>query len=472
MHIYDFFTEEIQVKLKDESRIKGGNRFEKVLKEYRRVFMQYLGFPTHNCQLTTSGADTLNTELQDNPEIRNWFKELLKIALQESTVINDIFTEVIDCYLLFVRGRHHTAVLKMYDVLEKYEMNDEAGDQNLGLYFRCVNLWEGADPQKEETYYHLPFSHRGLVKNQRFSVSGIPLWYGGASMLSSCFELGNEQLEFTANFAISAWGFNPLAGERTIGEKLVRVRSKIYDISNVLYDIVNNGFTRYLNDEGQVNRSFLRDHIRIFKHALRIALRKFALSNLCTFRKNSNDNHFHEEYVIPQLLTEAVRLHKYDGILFPSTRFHDKKIGFTGLWHTNFYKSNLAMFTEFNDSELYDTELACNFFINTITKEELKINFEEVLQGIDHLSKETIDFFHWLDNKNLHSRTKERYRGIFDHLINQVEVYKNVSIESVPYLETIAGKAEAYAILSYLNKLNNQIKQDKFQLEFDDYTHQ
>ena len=153
-----------------------------------------------------------------------------------------------------------------------------------------------------------------------------------------------DTLESNKDLAISAWGFNLFFDrQRPVNGQPIEDRSKIWDITNQIYDVINYSFMKFkdIKDVDQ-RRNFFGNHPFLFEHSLRVGLRKFVISNLCTFKTRADGHVFVEEYIIPQILTEAVRLHKYNGILFPSTQYSARNVSFNGTVHTNFYKSNLA----------------------------------------------------------------------------------------------------------------------------------
>lgn len=203
MHIYDFLTDEFQTGLKNHCRTIGSTRFEEVLDYYRQRFMQYLENNAGFSITSTEDSRYLSDSFKNDKDIQIWFETLLDILQSEQKLLARLFEEIIDCYYLFIRGRHHTAVLTMFDILEKYDMLNDAWKGCFGLFYRCANLWTGADENAEETYYHIPFNLRGKIKNQRFSVSGMPIWYGGASLLTSYYEMRQKVLEKHDSLAIS-----------------------------------------------------------------------------------------------------------------------------------------------------------------------------------------------------------------------------------------------------------------------------
>jgi hypothetical protein len=463
MHIYDFLTDTTQFGLKAQAQRIAPERFEDTLETYRQRFLQSFENVEGN-HVTLSNKDKskfMPEALNGDPDVQKWMDELLGITKALRQQIGKMFEEIINCYYLFIRGRHHTAVMVMYDILEKYELLDEAPKEYFGLFYRCANLWPGANPADATTYYHVPFNLRSKIKNQRFSVSGMPVWYGAGSLMCSYFEMRQPELKSVELLSISAWGFNPTAERLPIGDNWVRERTKIYDITNEIYDAINNTFFDYITIEDKDRkRNLFGNHHFIYRKHIRTALKKFALSNLCTFRSKSDGDHFHEEYVIPQLLTEAIRLHKYDGILFPSTQFVNKEamVKFEGTVHTNFYKSNLAMFTEYYRHLNYDEELIKNFGIEILDKG--RIDNVDSIQSREQISgfiKYIVNFLDYLPSgkeENLRAKIK----SVVLQLERQLTIYNSVKIEETDYLHTYTGKAELLAINEYLSSLFSIIR--------------
>lgn len=463
MHIYDFITDAEQAIIKNSTQVVfNPDRFEDVLSHYQqRFFQSFENNPGDYVMLTASEQSKyLPSELANDQDVQNWMQELLKLFKRQIYELKKIMEEVIDCYYLFLRGRHHTAVLKMFDILERFDMTDIVEEELLGLFFRCAGVRTDANPgpDQETYYYHIPFNLRQHIKNQRFSVSGIPIWYGGASLLTSYYEMRkSEMLEF-ADLAISAWGYNPLCVREMVDDKHIVPKTKIFDITNELYDIVNTVFYEFLSEtDPDRKRNVFRNYHVFFRRPIQIALKKFVLRNLCTFKSTKQNAAFHEEYVIPQILTEAVRLHKYDGILFPSTQFYGKNVQFNGKAHMNLYRSNLALFTEYSSREIYDKRLIGNFVIEPLGA--------DIISAYDFTHKAVNTLFEikrWIDflfkKGDLKKDMQIRYIGLLTHLEKKILVYQDLVIDNVPYLETYPGKIELYVMIEYLFYLLKQIR--------------
>jgi hypothetical protein len=463
MHIYDFITDAEQAIIKQTTQVVfNPDRFEDVLSHYQqRFFQSFENNPGNAITLTaTESSKYLPASLAGDADVQQWMTELLTVFKRQLPELRKIMDDVIDCYYLFLRGRQHTAVLKMFDVLERYEMTDTAMEELLGLFFRCTSIRAGANPgpDQEVYYYHIPFNLRHLIKNQRFSVSGIPIWYGGASLICSYYEMRKTNMVDYDDLAISAWGYNPLCFFDRINDKAIKPKIKVFDVTNELYDAINTAFYEFLSEVDPVKKKniFQNYHV-VYRGSIQTALKKFVLRNLCTFKSTKDNAVFHEEYVIPQILTEAVRLHKYDGILFPSTQFMGKDVHFTGNAHMNLYQSNLALFTEYSYNDPYDQKLIKNFAIEIITPDKIA--------AFDFTNKDTntiIEIQSWIEflkkKGKLKADMQKRYIGLLEHLEKKLNVYQNLVIDKTPYLETYPGKAELFGIVEYTRYLTSQVR--------------
>jgi len=461
MHIYDFITDIEQNHLKIVAQQAfNPERFEQVLDHYQQRFLQSFENTSGN-RVTLNITDKsrfLSNQLQEDIDVQAWMKEFLGVFKHDLPQIKKLMEDVIDCYYLFLRGRHHYAVMKMYDVLERYEILDDCDEELLGLFFRCSTVREHANLSDQSFYYHIPFNLRHLVKNQRFSFSGMPIWYGGASLIGSYYEMRKQELIEHPDIAISAWGFNPLCFRDNVKDKPVRPRTKVYDITNEIYDAINNNFYYYIKEEDPIRKKNLFSNYHfIYRISIKTAIRKFVLSNLCTFKSIKVGASFHEEYVIPQLLTEAIRLHKYDGILFPSTQFAGKNVVFQGTSHINLYRSNLAMFTEYSQIDNYDESLIKNFEIEIISPDNIK--------DFDHNKglSDAIENLNWhrdflLSQKMSKQKLQNRYIGLLNHLDKKLNIYQNLTVSDDKYLDSYVGKVEIKGIVEYLIFLGKGIR--------------
>ncbi len=195
---------------------------------------------------------------------------------------------MLEIYHVFIRGKQHNAVLRLHDLLDRHSLLDKVDWELLGGFFRCrwYNNETISQIDKSDFYNHIPFSKRYLIGNQRFSVSGIPLLYLGASLSSACFEMGLENLEDPAdsNLSFSFWGFNPAYKRYPGANYRTPERINIFDISNLAYDMLNDVIMDVILEEDTlVRENTIETYTFMNSDNVRIAIRKFALSQVCTF---------------------------------------------------------------------------------------------------------------------------------------------------------------------------------------------
>jgi hypothetical protein len=452
MHVYDFITDQEQNILKANSRIFDKEQpFEHVLVAYSQLFMQQL-----NTLTVDVDSKYLTGNLKTNPGLKHWFEGFCDLIKRDKLRIQRLFEDLINVYEVFISGKHQTAVSLFSYFLEKYDLLDTAYDELLGCFFRARWIQEGEDYSKEEYYYHIPFNKRFLIKNQRFSFSGIPILYAGESLAATFFELGAPNLE-EKGIAVASFNYDHLAHVHFNSDfENIKNRNNIYDITNTIYEVINDMFFAAIEKGIKIGVS-MYDQVAFPPNVIVRSFRKFILSQVCTFpRKQHIENqHFIEEYVLPQLLTEAIRNHKYDGILYPSTRFN-KPVDIGTGWHSKLFQANLAMFTNYSHSSFYDEELLKNLLPHVLNLKNIsQLNVEE---EINKLKSDTVflqDFFH---KYVAISSTRRRFEIRFIHLEKKIKTYEVLSIDNLRYLDTYAGKVELSYIREYLNYIFRTIR--------------
>ena len=91
-----------------------------------------------------------------------------------------------DSVLAFYKGQHTTAMQKLTNQLKKADMEKQVIEQNHSFY-RMRIFEERKREIKNGELFHIPPSQRGVVKTQRYSMSGYPCLYLGESIYS-CWE--------------------------------------------------------------------------------------------------------------------------------------------------------------------------------------------------------------------------------------------------------------------------------------------
>lgn len=482
MHIYDFIFDDHQYELKKLAL--PGNRplpFEYYLKSYQNKFLE--AFSSLDNKV---GSKFLNPALEEIDGVNDWLDDLLKLLQGDIKQIEDLFKELLDVYNTYLKGRHQTAVTYLYALLEKYDMLDEAYSDVLGAFIRGRGIRKGHNFLHESYFYHINFHQRFLISNQRFSVGGHPLLYAGQSMLAVFYELNASSLN-DESIATALFAFDNFAKlEFTDGWMHVNPRDKVYDLSNSIYEIVNDTFFKLIELKIPIPR--IDGGPAFPKERIISGFRKFILSHLCTFPKTpkfvynpASDDveefkspYFVEEYVLPQLLTEAIRMHKYNGIIYPSTKFVDKNVRIKTDWRSNFYRNNLAMFTEFKYDQAgntpgVDEELYRVVKVDVIDFEKIGADYEFAAK-VSSIKK--FDAFHHSNLLNAEvsvdinfiksdipvSEVSSSILYSMYHLEKKLKVYQNMVVDSERYLDTLAGKMELFYLIKYYQFINSQLK--------------
>jgi hypothetical protein len=468
MHIYDFISDDFHYQLKKNARQRPKRiAFEQVLENYILDIISYL----ENQKLdNTSESRLLHSKLKDNFEVKDFFSWLLAYMYGEKKNIINILNELLEIYKIFIRGKQHNAVLRMHDLLEKYEILDDLGGVSWGGYFKCRKLIENniEDALVDEFFFHIPFYRRYLVANQRFSVSGIPMNYLGSSLATAIFEMGYNDLNKPDGLGISFWGFNPSVTYENIEDNRSSLRSKIFTISNGIFDMVNDRFMKILNDdEIDSKNNYIWLLAALTLENSQVDIRKFFICQVCTFivdwfdhngevNNGKGINSFCEEYVIPQILTEAIRLHKYDGIIYPSTKFADHKIFSNAGWITGEIATNLVMFTKYYSKSDYDDALIKNFKI-IVTKQEI-LNSKTLQEETKEILKWMAFYYKFIDEHCQNSKMIMQAEGILRNCAKRLMLYTDLQIDGNKYCESYVGCLEIYCILEYCRFLFGKVE--------------
>lgn len=139
---------------------------------------------------------------------------------------------------------------------------------------------------------HIPFNKRGLITTQRFSMSGVPCLYLSTTSLGCWLELNMPQLEL---FQISSY--------------------KIPDDLKIL----NMCISQYT-----INGSICGGNVDESEYKATCALIElFPLVCATSFQVLEMNRDFKSEYIIPQLLMQAVNELEIDGVAYLSKKMKD-----------------------------------------------------------------------------------------------------------------------------------------------------
>lgn len=304
-------------------------------------------------------------------------------------------------------------------------------DVNGHIFFRGR---KSSVPLSQEDLFHIPFNQRCKITNQRYSISGQPLLYLARSPTPIIYELKNETFDFSNIYFCSFLhvGTEPL---------------KILDLTNKYPEQFND--VELANDPDQLFCDYtIGNDQNCFK---------FILTQFCSFKRNRRTENevFSEEYVLPQILTSILREYKFHGIQYSSTRVNSKTFLSNAEFHVNRHRENIALFTDYNESNLFDKILLDKFIISKpqsisdiigLTLEDINLLRSQIVKTI-HSPKPIIEF-------------KFRAREAFGY--STETIFKDFFIkeknELIPYFDHDIGKLHLqmiYQILLFLRNLFN-----------------
>ena len=419
-----FLDDEYQEKLRRFSQLKG-ERFEESINEYKNLFLAEFNYlknvkecEEHNI-LNNKTIDWLN----------NLHETLIKVKNKHS-----FFDLIIKAYIQWVSGNTVNAINSLEKTIKNYDILVHKFEVNSKIFFR------GRKSKKllsKEDLYHIPFNKRHLVSNQRYSLTGQPMFYFGLSVLNVLTELRQPINSFedvhlscfiNTDNSLRIYDFtNPFQSQ--IGS-LDRITKSVEDAKIDYFD------TYYGNN--------MENHPKEFY--------KFIFLCVCSFKRNNENTNFVEEYVIPQMLTEITRKNKFDGILFSSTRINKDIAYSTDTLNFGKYKENLVLFTEYNKDGKFDFDLIEKFIVSKPIRETdfIEIKFNE----IEKLSSQIVK----LNEQKKYFKTIKQMAeltGISHETHFRDIMVKNTNDEYIKYFDHRIGKIHNYILYTQLLNIRN-----------------
>ncbi len=171
---------------------------------------------------------------------------------------------------------------KVLELIESVKSHNKDGYRLFRIRKSEENIIERKD------IFHIPFSKRHLVANQRYSIAGLPCLYLGSSIYICWLEL--ERPRFS-DIYISGFQSN----------NSINVLNLAYDLEHIIKD-----FSLGNIDKNQFINKFLL----------------WPLNMACSFQVKYPKAPFHEEYIIPGLLLEWISLEseKIRGLKYFTTK--------------------------------------------------------------------------------------------------------------------------------------------------------
>lgn len=144
-----------------------------------------------------------------------------------------------------------------------------------------------------EDLKHIPFTNRGAITNQRYSVNGIPCLYL-ANSLYTCWEELNRP-------ALDTFWCNRYYPVRPV---------KLLNLSTTIFEVV----------EASTNIKYVAEDNSQYEEVVIDFLSNWILQSACSVQVKEENRTFHEEYIIPQLLMLYSQDYRIDGIMYFSTK--------------------------------------------------------------------------------------------------------------------------------------------------------
>lgn len=297
----------------------------------------------------------------------------------------------------------------------------------------------------KESLWHIPFNKRFLVPNYRFSISGRPMLYLGSSVCDILYEMRqeNENLRNLKNNMLSVFVLKH--SKKKNGEEL-----KIFDLTNP--------FTRSNSNLNMLTKSgvvidYYDTTFGKWSELISLYVKLLVLMSCCSFSTCREEVSFHEEYIIPQLLTEVLCKRGYDAIKYSSTRLNPSFCkNDSSIWAINSLRENYVFFTHFTEFEKYDLGLkycfensrphpyVTNSLINVVLKKlsfKKKANKEKVDDWLTRRAKFIICQGQCRMNSRLNDTDIMNYT-----LVPYQTLRRNATFKGKNYWDTDYGKIE------------------------------
>jgi|TARA_R110001583_G_scaffold186093_2_gene346634 hypothetical protein len=212
--------------------------------------------------------------------------------------INDLcksLVSIIDRYLEGHSGVAYKEIEEIFseDGVVKNQLRHFISDLDFyngtnGSLYR-VRLSESELTEKKDMF-HIPYNMRHLVKNQRYSIAGLPCLYLGSSILVCWEEMDRPDF---SKMNISRFNVNT-------GTSFLNLAYAFRSVNGTLNDQVDNS-------------PYDKKLAKLIFYPILMA---------CSFKKKHKNAHFVEEYIIPSLLLQWVGSEKsgIDGIAYLSNK--------------------------------------------------------------------------------------------------------------------------------------------------------
>ena len=297
-----------------------------ILDFYHQFFTEYI-----NClkRIDRNVIDKVNITMQ--MFINRFNNHTVKFDIIHETI--DLCNAILEATTQYFKGFPNVA----YEKLEYIFIENSCHLLQLLPQLTCKNIQlyrarKGKDLQERKELFHTPFELRTKCASYRFSTLGYPSLYLASSLETALLEVGAK---------------NPL-------EYFCSCFKTNNDICVVDLALPNRDLT------------FWEQYSLLVFYPLIVA---------CNLKVKNTDAPFKPEYVIPQLLTQIIRLHSSDiiGISYTSTKH--KQVDYTDFRQRNFviyvpYADSSKEYSKDLSKLLYSTKpIQCNISANETIKD-------------------------------------------------------------------------------------------------------
>lgn len=232
-------------------------------------------------------------------------------VLESNEIIRCLFPKIFEAVSYYLRGKVPSAYSSMREAFESISsllIKKSANRSTTGFEFgfKARVLKPGVQPlASREDMFHIPFEKRHIVKDQRYSIHGIPSIYLGRSIYDCYMELGKPSLD---EFCVSLFCFSQ-DKENIHNSKPIRLvdltfADKKHDLWLLLHSAKNDEES-YIATLDQ-----LVDDILLWPLVM-------ACSIVCKYPMAP----FKQEYIIPQMLYQLCsEKNEFTGIRYYSTK--------------------------------------------------------------------------------------------------------------------------------------------------------
>lgn len=297
-----------------------------ILDFYHQFFTEYI-----NClkRIDRNVIDKVNITM--HMFINRFNNQTVKFDIIHETI--DLCNAILEATTQYFKGFPNVA----YEKLEYIFIENSCHLLQLLPQLTCKNIQlyrarKGKDLQERKELFHTPFELRTKCASYRFSTLGYPSLYLASSLETALLEVGAK---------------NPL-------EYFCSCFKTNNDICVVDLALPNRDLT------------FWEQYSLLVFYPLIVA---------CNLKVKNTDDPFKPEYVIPQLLTQIIRLHSSDiiGISYTSTKH--KQVDYTDFRQRNFviyvpYADSSKEYSKDLSKLLYSTKpIQCNINANETIKD-------------------------------------------------------------------------------------------------------